>query len=243
MDTPEKAVENKKALKIFGIEAAIIILLIVVIISVLIFLNVIPLRSLIPGLPGANSTLPPTKNPVSGFDPTRAAQLSLTPPIDKGSIERASISVISKNPNFSINLINQGEFLEVLKRINIYGKKYDLNGESTKIPVDKMEIVFVNQPGDKNIYKDDQGIYMTTIYKAEEGKIIADVYVADRILNTPNTANMLLKDAIIRNSYRLAQEVDIDNKLATAEAEVNKILGQIPADLMFFEIDKETIDN
>ncbi len=190
MDTPQQAVENKKAFQAFGIEIVIIIILILIILGVLSFLNIIPIRSLIPGL-GVRPT--PTPPPSQGyFDPERAAQLQNTglyttpnPNLPK------NISIVSEIPSMSPSVAQKEGLMQLFSQWGVYGRVYQsgiyARGLMGTSPLEEIVIHVTDKPQQANIYSNDGGetVYSSSYAVLERGKM--NIYIQIDPTQSPTT--------------------------------------------------------
>jgi len=226
MDTPEQKEENKKALKVFGVESLIILILIFVIIGILSFLNIIPLRSLIPGLPGVNPTSTPKPGSQGYFDPGRAAVLSMTP-AQPTIIENtpANVTASSLNPNYTLTLSNEDEFVSsVLDQLPLFGRVYPSADPNVKSTINSLNIILANEPSETYILTDDQGVYSSADIKIQGNTVIIRQYWAPRVFEKYGSdASFVFQGSVLFNLYNFLYLGNNSENIQNANENVKKI--------------------
>lgn len=161
--------EDKKAFRLFGIESVIIILLIIVILVVLSMLNVIPLRSFIPGLSGIR----PTGTVKDVENQALVEQYRKAP---------ASISAVSDIPGYTVSVNNEEELIRILKSWGVYGKSYGASsfasGSTGAVPLKKIVLHMTDKVQQANKYSTDgtnKTVYSSSYGNFSPGQL--DVYI------------------------------------------------------------------
>lgn len=182
MDVPEKTVQNKKALKFFGIEVFIILILIIVIIVVLVYLKVFPFSNVISLKPGAGAPTPTfSAQDKAYFESQRQKILQKAQQLNNYNPNLPTeITIVSDVPDVQLTLNNEVELANILKGWKIFGRLYDSSsglatGTMNAKPLEKIVIHAVSEPQIANRYVNGSTVYSSSSVKLSPGQM--DVYI------------------------------------------------------------------
>lgn len=184
MDNPIEEKENKKALRVFGIESVIIIVLIIVIIAILSYLKVFSLSGIFQNIPGISKPTP-TFSPEAKayFESQRKRQMQEIEQKKPNPNLPKDISIVSEIPSVSASIADKQGLINLLNSWGVYGRTYDAsvyaNGNMAGKPLEDIVIHVTDKPQKENRVsgKNQDDIYSSSYAELTPGKMDITVQV------------------------------------------------------------------